>query len=106
MNRDKVIKWLECRKEHICRVCPYYCENDGGPCLMYADTIALLKEPETVKCGVFYREDDKDEWYTYPNHCVSCGHTWMGSTNYCPNCGLKLKEVDILEGKDESGRCD
>ena len=63
-------------------------------------------DAEPVKRGVFYRDDDRDEWYTYRNHCVSCGQTWMGSTNYCPNCGLKLKEVNILEEKDESGRRD
>lgn len=125
MDRAKLIKAIECRKEARKRcgnpceetgACayarcvtdgnrtylPYYCDVEQ----ICDDAIALLKESETVKCGVFYRDDYKDEWYTYPNHCVSCGKTWMGPTNYCPNCGLKLKKVSTQEEKDESGRCD
>ena len=111
MDRAKVIKGFEVCSDVFgnCYDCPYTANGeDPERCdrQAFKDALTLLKEPETVKCGVFYREDYEDEWYAHPNHCVSCERTWMGSTNYCPNCGLKLKEVNILEGKDESGRCD
>ena len=109
MDRNRVIKGLECCSDESCNCpdgCPYSAQ--GGRCfqLLAKDALTLLKEPEPAKRGAFYQDDDRDEWYTYPNHCVSCGQTWMGSTNYCPNGGIKLIEVIIMEEKDESGRCD
>ena len=113
---DALSRCIAYEENPTCKGCDFY-----GVSIYRADCVAELmrnarlviaelksKQGKKVEpsSGVFYREADADEWYMRPNVCATCGKTWMGSTNYCPNCGIKLKEVNILEGKDESGRCD
>ena len=55
INREKVIKGLECCSEHIedasCSDCPYVDDCDIGECTseLAHDTLSLLKEPEEQK---------------------------------------------------------
>lgn len=52
--------------------------------------INLLKKPER-KIGIYTESEENDEWYCWYATCNECGKTWMGSRNFCPNCGANMK---------------
>jgi hypothetical protein len=63
-------------------------------------------EAAPIKYGTFYTDDDPDEWYGRSNSCASCKSVWLGPTQYCPNCGAKLKKVALQINNDEYNRWD
>ena len=76
-----------------------------------SDDVCLVEDAPTidvrpVKCGIYYIDEDPDEWYGCRNYCASCKSNWLGPVQYCPNCGLKLKLITLSEEKDEQNRCD
>ena len=96
MDREKVIKGLECHKidgNHRinCSDCPYYAD-DGSyiRCVnnLHDDALALLKEQETVK------PKTKTRHGAYPqisHRCGNCGEVLYRYYNYCPSCGKVVK---------------
>ena len=107
IDKNKVIKGLECcYLKASCAKCPY----DGyGQCVtsVAADTIALLKEQETVKRGrwVEYPECLKYEEAYLEEHivCSACGKIFdltqdsVESFDYCPHCGAKMDGEEEYE---------
>ena len=47
------------------------------------------------KRGSYTNTKDDYEWYARMHTCDLCGKSWMGDTNFCPNCGADMR------GKDE-----
>lgn len=97
MDRDKVIKALECCTKKICiykdteKECPYWelCgeyEDAFEDCTtaLAKDAIALLKAQEPVK----------PKWQKGYAYCGKCGyklHWIVDQNNFCPNCGQEVK---------------
>ena len=95
IDREKVIKGLECCLEGLCDCCPY--ESIGGPggCkdAPLVDALNVLKAQAPVKPVL-----DIDTW-----NCGNCGHTLehqelLGDNVlfheqyiYCPQCGRAVK---------------
>lgn len=44
--------------------------------------------------GTYTDSKDNVEWYAIGATCNLCGERWMGSRNYCPNCGAYMKGAD------------
>ena len=108
---DALSRCIAFEENPTCEKCEFH-----GVSVYRADCVAeLMKNARLVigklkdakpSSGVFYKEADADEWYMRPNVCATCGGVWMGQTNYCPSCGIELKEVVTDGGEDEHGRCD
>ena len=55
--------------------------------------MASLKEEFSQldsKRGTYHDEQHPIDWYAHPHICDECGRSWLGETNYCPNCGVKM----------------
>lgn len=86
MNREKVIKGLECcvSYDFKCNDCPY--QNDGGASdELKADALALLKAQEpmdpirkVIGCGWRY-------------FCSKCGNSIVSQQHFCQDCGQAVK---------------
>ena len=44
--------------------------------------------------GTYTNSKGNVEWYAIGATCNLCGERWMGSRNYCPNCGAYMKGAD------------
>jgi rubrerythrin len=66
---------------------------------MWYDSVAIAHAEALYNAG--YRKQSEGEWEkrTYiifdsekiGYHCSECNTTWDTPTNYCPNCGAKMK---------------
>ena len=98
MNREKVIKGLECHRidnNHRinCADCPYYVEDDNYiQCVndLHDDALALLKEQEAVEPK---KEDDgtPEHWTMWRYACGDCGQPIDRMDRYCRGCGKQVK---------------
>ena len=43
------------------------------------------------KTGTYTESKENDEWYCWYATCNECGREWMGSRNFCPNCGVDMR---------------
>lgn len=91
MDREKVIKALECCKRkdgNECKVCPYteneYCTED-----MAADALALLKEQEAILVDTKVVGTSHGDMEVYC--CRDCRTILDPAFHYCPNCGQAVK---------------
>ena len=87
MDREKVVKALECLKEgSYCECCNYKPYDD---CIkrVATDAIALLKEQEPAEPVI-----KKGRLFTAPT-CRKCGYFFPTGTkpNYCQECGQAVK---------------
>lgn len=109
MEREKVIKGLECCKKKVCifkdteKECPYWelCgEYEGAfedcTTALAKDAFAMLQAQEPRVHGRWEEVDDGwGEWYY---RCSACGCEWFledgtpaeNGMNYCPRCGAKM----------------
>ena len=97
VDREKVIKGLECCAEAKCEVCPYEEQCFGEEiCVcspMAKDMLELLKAQEVSDTNVgkwtTERTQEHDgEWY-----CSECGYepiVMSDDMKYCPGCGRKM----------------
>lgn len=59
-----------------------------------ADGTVFVKMPSAQperKKGTYTESGDDDEWYCRYSTCNECGKEWMGSRNFCPNCGVAMR---------------
>lgn len=55
----------------------------------------ILKMPSADRPqGTYTDSNDNVEWYAIEATCNSCGESWMGKRNFCPNCGREMKGAD------------
>ena len=95
MNREKVIKGLECHQidnNHriTCADCPYYVEDDNHiRCVndLHDDAIVLLKEQEAVKPKSKVRHGANAQIQHFCGNCMTLLH---GKPKYCSECGKKV----------------
>ena len=95
MDREKVIKALECCSRPAirkCKECPYesYCYHDSLCDITIHDALALLKEQEAVepKTGHWIYKKCDDMFM-----CSSCGkYSIRNDYPYCHWCGVKMKQ--------------
>ena len=87
MDREKVIKGLECCANSCGNGCPYADIDDDCQGMLCMDTLALLKEQEAVKpkTTITYNGFHYD-------YCGNCGRLLpvaqdFEKANYCPSCG-------------------
>ena len=84
-------------------------ERYGEPCHSFLDVIETMPavDAEPVRHGTWEmcRKTIKMDFATltgtYPT-CSLCGHAEFGmdkSTPYCPNCGARMDEEDMKDGK-------
>lgn len=97
IDREKVIKGLECCREmdgHACQKCPYVsdCNNmSAGIPHLASDALELLKEQEPGK--VFHAKDRSiNETYGKTGFCPRCNQlvVWGVNRRYCGFCGKGL----------------
>ena len=69
-----------------------YCEETIEEYILDNGTLSFA-EPERKK-GTYTESEENDEWYCWYATCNECGHEWMGSRNFCPNCGADMREGD------------
>lgn len=68
-----------------------HCDGDE-PCTEPCIDIGLIETAPTIDAV----EVVHGEWIMYPisegmNQCSKCGVLRFGESNYCPNCGAKMK---------------
>ena len=84
MNKDKVIKGLECCTfilgKRKCNECPY--QKDNGCYQLQDDFHTLLKEQEAVK--------PKIDAFGHP-YCPKCKILVYETWEFCPHCGREMK---------------
>ena len=121
MDRDKVIKGLECCKEMGCLHCPYYRKNGEGPCPMYDAALVLLKAQEEhsvctkENCPMNANTISDDcnlktcPWRTEAltpkvsmsglwYECPTCGrHLTKDIDHYCARCGRRIKWTETQQ---------
>lgn len=110
VDKDKVLKGLECHRNGFCSFCPY---DDGSILTTFCkrqlleDIIEVLKEQPEQKHG---------HWIEYPKCleydgalddtyivCSACEHVFNVIDNctelfdYCPKCGAKMNEENEKE---------
>ena len=99
INREKLIKILECCHEDDCGHCPA-CHTDGRLCdgatelsipvpvFIFDDVLALLKEQEAKPVIV-----TTNAYGTRFYHCPKCNRELLVYPRqlYCSNCGQKVK---------------
>ena len=92
MDREKVIKGLECCKNKTMLwqhdQCPYHGFDEDCESNLHADALALLNEQDQ-KIGHWTTKrtlQHDGEWY-----CDQCEYepTVFENTSFCPNCGAK-----------------
>ena len=85
IDREKVIKGLECHQSSYCVDCPY--RKGWATCnaaeTLFVDAIALLKEQEAV--AIVWK-------FGFP-HCPVCGQMLPegDAVKYCLHCGQAVK---------------
>ena len=57
----------------------------------YDVAIEALSQPER-ETGTYEESRYNEEWYCWYATCNECGAEWMGSRNFCPNCGAKMEK--------------
>ena len=108
LDKDKIFKGIDCCSEFLCDDCPYHkyhhdeYKNRCSYKLMldikqlkdecgFPDTIDRRWEPQK-KFAPNFGVNVIVEY-----QCSECGHFETHQTNYCPQCGCKLKKY---EGKE------
>lgn len=78
-----------------------YSKDSTNPSRIYIDLFNLVMDlgdinideitaqPERKK-GTYTESGENDEWYCWYATCNECGKEWMGSRNFCPNCGKQM----------------
>ena len=76
-------------------------ENGVGKITVQAldSLICELNEYAERQTGEWINTGVDEEWYARAYECSLCGHTMVGTDNYCPNCGAKM--VEPQESEDE-----
>ena len=41
--------------------------------------------------GTYTNSEENVEWYATEATCNLCGEPWMGTRNFCPNCGARMR---------------
>jgi hypothetical protein len=98
MDREKVLKGLECCRNRInpdlsenedsCKLCPYAANDYAcSPWELYDDILSLLKEQEPVKPEM---EGGGSTWW---HVCGECHGTIDSSDSFCRHCGRPVKQT-------------
>ena len=113
MDREKVIKGLECKLNQSCAQCPYDEDfNCIGCDVLLRDAIDLLKAQEPETAEVKWQKRHRRSYRQYKGfdsmgdehtvtvceelegqepYCGKCGAQLAESfTNFCPRCGVRL----------------
>ena len=108
MNREDVIKGLECCKKGAelndgyipvirdCAECPYLREKVPCTRALARDALALIKEQKHGRWIGLEYDGYADGYPVYDVwECSECGEEWNGeeTPNYCPNCGARMEVV-------------
>ena len=94
IDKDKVLKGLECCSESISKACPMECPY-RVECLMQDDTshmysvmhdaLELLKDEPSLVLNIV-------KFNCYHGDCPACGkRIHYNFTKYCPRCGKRVK---------------
>lgn len=86
MTREEIIKWLESLKAEIGKV-------EHRTLWHYDEVIDVAIEAPQDRQHGEWEEYTDCEGKTRTITCSECGweeHSWI-DTNYCPNCGAKMK---------------
>lgn len=54
----------------------------------------LVSDATYRPSGTYTNSESDVEWYTTEATCDLCGEPWMGTRNFCPNCGARMKGAD------------
>jgi hypothetical protein len=85
IDREKVIKALECCATHDCyKKCPYSDIKFGCRALLMKDTIAILKEHDSAEIEL---EGGGSSWW---HVCGECHGAVDESDKFCKHCGRPL----------------
>lgn len=96
IEREKVVKGLECCIANRHNNCPYKSTDEGidkvTSCTTYLmkDALALLKEQEAVEPIPFHRSDETIFRY----ECRKCRTKIFKNDLFCRHCGRKVKWDD------------
>ena len=90
--REDAIEAMEQRYQDILRI--FKRKVKDGEKAIALDMIGCIKTlPSTDRPnGTYTNSDYNVEWYAIEATCNLCGEKWMGSRNFCPNCGANMKK--------------
>ena len=60
----------------------------------------LKAEERKRQTGEWIDTGMEEEWYARAYNCSLCGHTMVGTANYCQNCGARMVEPQESEDKE------
>ena len=101
MTKEEKEAVLHCLRamidEELCEECPLYGTTGTDHCEKDCVRLAIKELEQEPKTGHWIERIERDDWNDYEEvwyECNQCHLVSERASNYCPNCRIKMQEVE------------